>query len=267
MSLMDQCEAVARRAVSEAGSLVRAAWSQSKQVHYKGPVDIVTETDRQAEALITDHLERAFPDHQIIAEEASVRLGAQRPRSDSPTWYLDPLDGTVNFAHAVPHFSISLGFAFGTEIQLGIVYDPLRDELFIARRGGGATLNGTHIQVSSVAELGVALLATGLPYDRRDRAESYMAFVTDFVREARDVRRFGSAALDLCYVACGRFDGFWEWHLQPWDIAAGSLIVSEAGGRVSRFRGAPLDLFGDETLASNSRVHQAMSTILARRLG
>jgi myo-inositol-1(or 4)-monophosphatase len=259
---MDDFEGVARAAVSEAGALLRGAFSRSKHVQYKGPVDLVTETDREAEALVTGRLRDAFPNHLIVAEEASAVSGAHRPAPDVFTWYLDPLDGTVNFAHSVPHFAVSLALGRGDDMLLGIVHDPLRDETFVARRGRGATLNDAPIRVSETADLEHALLATGLPYDRRERTDFYLGFTADFIRQARDIRRFGSAALDLCYVACGRYDGFWEWRLHPWDTAAGSLIVREAGGMVTDFRGQGFDLFGEQTLASNGRVHAAMVEVL-----
>jgi myo-inositol-1(or 4)-monophosphatase len=246
---------------------VRSTWSRAKKVSLKGPVDLVTETDREAEAFLTRMIHDEYPTHIIIAEEAAAGRTLSRPPADAATWYIDPLDGTVNFAHSVPHFAISVGFALGTQLQIGIVYDPMRDELFVGRRGGGAWLNDEPIRVSTVEDLGAALLATGLPYDRRERSAYYMAFASDFVAVSRDVRRFGSAALDLCYVACGRFDGYWEWGLHPWDLAAGSLILEEAGGRVSAFDGRPLDMFGGQTLASNSKLHGAMSSILRQRLG
>jgi myo-inositol-1(or 4)-monophosphatase len=246
--------------------MIRDARGRHKEIDYKGPVDIVTATDRDVEALITGELQRHFPQHCIVAEEASAQGNAPRPPAGAPTWFLDPVDGTVNFAHSVPHFAVSLGFAEGGRMQLGIVHDPMRGETFFARRGGGATLNGKPIRVSRTARLEHALLATGFPYDRRERSEYYLALVGEFMRRARDLRRFGSASLDLCFVACGRFDGYWELGLKPWDIAAASLIVSEAGGAVSDARGNPLDLFGAQILASNGALHDSMRDVLSRRL-
>lgn len=259
-------ERVARAAVDEAGALLGARWRQAKTVQYKGDVDLVTETDRDAEALVVGHLRRAFPDHEIVAEEASAGAAIQRPADDRYVWYLDPLDGTTNFAHAYPQFCVSLGLARGSELLFGIVHDPLRNETFIAHHGRGATLNGVPIHVSAVNDLNSALLATGFPYDRRVRTDFYLSFMSAFMRRAQDVRRAGSAALDLCYVACGRFDGFWEWRLKPWDTAAGTLIVREAGGTTSDFRGGAFDLYGEQTLASNGHLHTAMISILAARL-
>jgi len=260
-------ESVALRTARLAGALLRDRARGAKRVEYKsGAVDLVTDTDRDAEALVVDHLRRAFPDHVIVAEEASSGTTISGPTAEQYAWYLDPLDGTTNFAHAFPHFCVSLALARGTEPLLGVVYDPMRDELFAARRGAGATLNGAPIRVSDVDDLNRALLATGFPYDRRAHTDFYLSFVADFMQCAQGIRRGGSAALDLCYVACGRFDGFWEWKLRPWDTAAGTLIVREAGGSVSDFRGDAFDLFGEQALASNGHLHAAMIRVLVERL-
>lgn len=266
MTGTDDIEAAARQAVKAVVPRLRDQWSRAKRIGFKGPVDIVTETDREVEDLVTSLLRERFPDHLIIGEEASTGGAPTRPDGERPTWFLDPLDGTVNFAHGVPHFSFSLAFGIGSDLHFAVVADPMRDEVFEARKGGGATLNGAPIRVSGVEDLEAALIATGLPYDRRERLDYYLRFTADFLRRARDVRRFGSAALDLCYVACGRYDGFWEWKLQPWDTAAGALIVREAGGCVSDFVGGPFDLFGDQTLASNGRLHGSMKELLRHRL-
>ncbi len=263
---MQPFERVARAAVEEASAVLRATWQQAKTIRYKSDVDIVTETDAQIEALVTRHLRRAFPDHVIVAEEASAGGTLARPDPGAHVWYLDPLDGTTNFAHAYPQFAVSLALAVGDDLLFGIVHDPLRGETFVAERGNGARLNDRPIAVSPTSELEHALLATGFPYDRRAHLEFYLAFAADFIRAAQGVRRNGSAALDLCYVACGRLDGFWEWKLHPWDTAAGTLIVREAGGRVSNFRGAEFDPFGDQTLASNGVLHADMVRILSARL-
>jgi len=255
---MSSYETVALQAVEEAGERVRLAARRAKRIEYKSAVDLVTETDREVEALVVSRLRAAFPDHLIVAEEAAASGDLPRPGPDQYAWYLDPLDGTTNFAHAVPHFAVSLALAQGPELLFAIVQDPLREETFVAWRGGGATLNGEPIHVSTTANLGQALLGTGFPYDRRERSEFYLRFFTTFLRQARDVRRIGAAALDLCYVACGRFDAFWEFRLNPWDVAAGTLIVREAGGIVSDFHGAPIDLFGTQTLASNGHLQATL---------
>jgi len=262
---MDVVETVARETVAAAGALVRAAWTRPRHVGLKGPVDLVTETDREVETFVVAALRQAFPRHRIVGEEG---ISAEQPPSDADghVWYLDPVDGTTNFAHGFPHVAVSLALTHDAELTFGIVHDPLRDETFVARRGGGATLNGVAIRVSPTADLGAALVATGFPYDRRERSEYYAGFLATMLRQARDVRRVGSAALDLCYVACGRFDAFWEWRLKPWDTAAGALIVREAGGTVTDFRGGVSDIHGEQTLASNGAVHAALVRTLTRQL-
>jgi len=262
---MDEFERVARVAVVEAGERLRLAWRESKVIQYKGPVDLVTETDRELEALVVRHLQREFPQHRIVAEEGTGGAPEQEQAAEY-VWYLDPLDGTTNFAHGYPSFAISLALARGSELLFGIVHDPIADETFAARRDGGATLNGEPIHVSTVDDLDRSLIGTGFPYDRRQQADFYLGFVADFIRNAQGVRRKGSAALDLCYVACGRLDGFWEWKLRPWDTAAGALMVREAGGIVSDFRGGVFDVHGEQTLASNGPLHPAMIEVLKKRL-
>ncbi len=265
----DTIDLVAQTAVDAAraaGELIRRAWHSARQVQYKGPVDLVTATDRDAEALILETIRKRFPDHAIVAEEASASTAAAIPEPGQPAWYVDPLDGTVNFVHGVPHFAVSIAFAYGTQVEVGVVFDPMRNELFVARRGHGASLDGHTIRVSSTGSIERALLATGFPYDRQARAAYYMGFLRDFLEAAQDVRRFGSAALDLCWVAAGRYDGFWEWRLHAWDVAAGSLIVTEAGGMVSTFRGHALDLFGEQIVATNPALHAQMCIRLINRL-
>jgi len=262
---MDELERVARAAMTEAGERLRLAWRESKVIQYKGPVDLVTETDRELEALIVGHLQRAFPQHRIVAEEGGGATG-DHARPAQYVWYLDPLDGTTNFAHGYPSFAISLALADADDLLFGIVHDPIAGETFVARRGAGATLNGEAIRVSDVDDLERGLIGTGFPYDRRAHVDFYLGFVADFIASAQGVRRKGSAALDLCYVACGRLDGFWEWKLRPWDTAAGALMVREAGGAVTDFRGAAFDLHGEQTLASNGRLHPAMVEVIGRRL-
>jgi myo-inositol-1(or 4)-monophosphatase len=263
---MEAVERVARAAVAEASAVLRASWRGRKTVEHKGEVDIVTEIDREAEALITGHLRRAFPEHLMICEEAATAAVVARAPADRHVWYVDPLDGTTNFVHAYPNFAISMALACGPDVLFGLVHDPIRDETFVAHRGGGARLNDAPIAVSTIDVLGDALIATGFPYDRRAHLDFYLGFFADFVARAQGVRRNGAAALDLCYVACGRLDGFFEWKLRPWDTAAGTLIVREAGGSVSDFRGGRFDLFGEQTCASNGRLHDAMAQVLSARL-
>ncbi len=263
---MERFERVARAAVDEAGATLLRTWREAKTIHRKGVVDLVTETDRAIERLMVARLASAFPDHLVIAEESSPGQ-VRRPPRDQYVWYLDPLDGTTNFAHAYPHFAVSLALGFGERVVLAVVGDALRGETFIAREGAGAMLNDVPIGVSAIDALDDALVATGFPYDRRERLSEYLGYFEDMVRCSQGVRRAGSAALDLCYVACGRLDGFWEWKLRPWDTAAGALVVREAGGAVTNFRGGEFDLFGQQTLASNGRIHAAMAQMLSARLG
>jgi len=259
-------EKIAREAIAAVGPRIRAAWSKAKRIRYKGAVDLVTDTDREAEELIVDLIRRAFPEHLIIAEESSAGREIGKPRPEEWTWYVDPLDGTTNFAHGYPVFAVSLALACGSELRFGLVHDPLREETFVAHSGGGAYLNRRRIRVSPTGDIDQALLATGFPYDRRARAEFYVAFFKDFMEQAQGIRRNGSAAIDLCWVACGRLDGFWEWKLHPWDVAAGALIVREAGGMVTDFECGPFDFYGDQTLVSNGLIHTAMHEVLEKRL-
>lgn len=263
---MDDIERIAREVVLEAGEIMFRAWGEAKTIEYKGTLDLVTATDREVETFVVQRLRRAFPDHMFVAEEASAGSVPQRPPADVYAWYLDPVDGTTNFAHSYPQFALSLGLARGDELQLGFVYEPTRRELFAARRGRGATLNDKPIHVSAADDIGRALLGTGFPYDRREHVDFYLGFVADFMCCAQGIRRAGAASLDLCYIACGRLDGFWEWKLSPWDTAAGSLIVREAGGTITDFSGGAFDLFGQQTLASNGRIHPAMINVLRQRL-
>jgi myo-inositol-1(or 4)-monophosphatase len=264
---VDRIESVARAAVAQAAEHLVGAWEGRlggrEDVEFKGEVDLVTAADRAAERILVEHLREAFPDHAVVAEEGT---GMADAAASECVWYVDPLDGTTNFAHGHPHFGISLALARGGELAFGLVHDPLRDETFIAHAGRGAALNGRSIHVSDVEDLNGALLATGFPYDRRRRADYYLAFVGDFMQQAQGIRRAGTASLDLCYVACGRVDGFWELKLKPWDTSAGALIVREAGGKVSDFRGGAFDPFGTETLATNGRIHAAMVEVLLARL-
>lgn len=259
---MKQFLTVAQEAAHQAGALLRANWLEPKTIEIKTDiVDLVTNVDKAADALITNILHACFPTHKVIAEESAVS-GQESPYR----WYIDPLDGTTNFAHSFPHFGVSIALAHESQMLVGVVYDPLRDETFCASRGNGATLNGSPIHVSPSPTLDQALVLTGFPYDRRKRSEFYLRFYQAFMMRTQGVRRSGSAALDLCYVACGRADAFWEWRLHPWDTAAGSLIVEEAGGRMSNFSDEPFDITGEQTLASNGLLHQEMVEVLRQVL-
>jgi myo-inositol-1(or 4)-monophosphatase len=245
---------VAWEAADAAGEIIRASWQQPKTIDYKGAIDLVTTIDRETERKIVEVLQRNCPDHAILAEEETDL----RRDDNEYRWIIDPLDGTTNFAHGYPQVSISVGLERSGRLILGLVYDPLRRECFRAVKGQGATLNGSPIQISTVNELDKALLATGFPYDHREKTDFYLTFFKAFLTRCQGIRRTGSAALDLCYVACGRIDGFWELKLKPWDTAAGSLILTEAGGRVSDFSGNDFSIWGNETLASNGSIHAEM---------
>ena len=275
--MLDQASQVGRQAALAAGKVMRENYLQPHQVTMKGAIDPVTETDLQAQETIISLIRQHFPDHGFLAEEERVGQGERAggagfPACGSPCppatkppyrWIIDPLDGTVNFAHGFPMFCVSIALEAAGCLEYGVIYDPLRDELFEARRGGGAFLNGSPIEVSRTDRLDRALLATGFPYDIRERLPETMARLGRMVGVAQGVRRAGSAALDMCYVACGRFDGFWEENLKPWDTAAGLLIISEAGGRISTFSGEQYDIYAPNILASNGVLHMQIIEKLA----
>jgi myo-inositol-1(or 4)-monophosphatase len=227
---LDELEFLARRA----GDILRAAYDQQHQVSYKGVIDLVTEVDRASEDFLLKEINRRWPGGHILAEESGVT-----PGDDRRIWYVDPLDGTVNYAHHIPIFSVSIGYASRSVMQLGVVFDPMRDEMFSAERGRGARLNGREVRASDVTELQKSLLVTGFPYDAWDTPQDNFANFVRFGKITQGVRRLGSAALDACYVAAGRFDGFWELSLKPWDVAAAGLVAEEAGARVTDVHGGP----------------------------
>jgi myo-inositol-1(or 4)-monophosphatase len=229
----------------------------SLAVTRKGEIDLVTEADLAAEQLIVERIRSHYPRHAILAEES----GESEAQGGGFKWIVDPLDGTTNYAHGYPCFCVSIALEHDGEIVVGVVYDPTRDELFAAERGEGATLNGRRIRVSDADDLNRALVCTGFPYDVRDRGDFARHF-RNFIMHSQGVRRDGSAALDLAYVAAGRFEGFWEEGLNPWDVAAGKLLVEEAGGRVSRYDGSPFSVYRAPVLASNGLVHDAMMRVL-----
>lgn len=251
---------VARVTAVKAGNYLLEGLNQKKKVDFKGQVDLVTVYDRQSEEMIYEELSRAFPDHSFLAEEA-----ISKDNESDYCWVIDPLDGTTNFAHGLPIFCVSIALSFRNEVVVGVVYDPTRKEMFVASKAGGAYLNDHPIRVSETAELDKSLLATGFPYDVRTSPNNNLNHFSHFAVRAQAVRRCGSAALDLCYVACGRFDGFWEMKLKPWDLAAGALIVKEAGGRTTDFYGREFDLSSPDIVASNGLIHQSMLEII--RLG
>lgn len=248
---------VAIRAADKAGVILRDGLQGEVEVFYKADFNLVTHIDRQSEALIVSEIHNTFPSHQIMAEEGHNRTGASPYR-----WIIDPLDGTTNYAHRFPFFCISIALEREGEVIMGLVYDPVREERFLAERGKGGFLNGKSIAVSSVDSLSKSLLVTGFSYDIRTTSDNNFNHFIHFSLKAQAVRRTGSAALDLCYVATGRFDGFWEMKLNPWDTAAGSLILTEAGGTVTDFSGKPYSIDDPHILATNGRLHPEMVKIL-----
>jgi len=228
-------------------------------VRHKGAVDLVTAADQASEKTIVSVLRGTFPRHDILAEEADHGRCDSRYR-----WIIDPLDGTTNFAHGFPWFAVSIALEVDGEVALGVVFNPLSQELFVAEKGRGAFLNDRPLRVSATERLDEALLATGFPYDRKESSLNNYDHFVNFQQSARACRRAGSASLDLACTAAGRFDGYWEMKLKPWDVAAGQLLVSEAGGRVSDFAGGDYDIYGSQCLASNGQIHAAMQDVLAR---
>jgi len=248
MNLVPAMQPIAR----EAGTLLMGYFRQRVKIEYKGEADLVTVADRKSEACILERIRRQFPTHDVLGEE-----GARIESGSDYKWYVDPLDGTTNFAHGYPVFCVSLAVEYRGQRVAGVIYDPTRDELFSAEKGSGAQLNGEPIHVSSTAKLVECLVATGFPSHKRHKSPN-IYFYHQLTLRTHGVRRAGSAALDLCNVAAGRFDGFWELNLNPWDTAAGVLIVEEAGGRVTDFSGGPFQIASRETLASNGLVHDAL---------
>jgi myo-inositol-1(or 4)-monophosphatase len=245
---------VAIDAARAAGRLLRDELSGARHIAFKGsPTNLVTEMDQRAEVLILERLRGAFPDDAILAEEQGAAGGRSGRR-----WIVDPLDGTTNYAHGLPIFGVSIALEAARRLVLGVVYDPSRDEMFVGERGAGATLNDTPIRVSATASLGSSLLVTGFPYNIRETADTNLPEYAAFSLRARAVRRLGSAVIDLAYVACGRFDGFWELRLGAWDVAAGAVVLEEAGGRITGIDGRALDVDAPTLLATNGLIHDEM---------
>jgi len=250
---------VAQEAALKGGLVLLKNFGRYNKVSYKGEINLVTETDHLSEKVIVDHLHQNFKEHTIITEEIySLKQDSEYQ------WLVDPLDGTTNYAHGFPVFCISIGLAWQNRIILGVVYQPLLKEMFLAEKGGGSFLNKKRVFVSQTKELKQSLLATGFPYDVRISRNNNLYHFCNFAISAQAVRRAGAAALDLAYTAAGRFDGFWEFKLNPWDVAAGLLLVQEASGRVTDFSGAPCDINKGEVLASNGRIHSQMMGVLNR---
>jgi myo-inositol-1(or 4)-monophosphatase len=249
--------AVATEAVLRAGRIQIERYASGVPVEYKGEIDLVTEVDRACELAILDTIRSRYPAHDIVTEETDLaRTGARH------VWFVDPLDGTVNFAHSYPMFCASVALAIDGEVVAGAVFDPVRDELFSAERGSGAHLNGRRLAVTTADALIRSLVITGFPYDLHEKLEERLRPFNKLMGLARAVRRDGSAALDLCYVAAGRADGFWEVVLKPWDMHAGRLIVEEAGGKATRLDGSPLGLGPDGVVATNGLIHDALVAAL-----
>ncbi|MGH9469714.1 MAG: inositol monophosphatase family protein [Terriglobia bacterium] len=257
---MEDYLTAASEIAQEAGALLSRLAERPHEISYKRPLDLVTEADRGSEALITARLRKRFPAHGIVAEE-----GARHESSSDYCWYVDPLDGTTNFAHGFPMYCVSLGLARREEPVCGVIFDPLRKDLYTAERGAGSFCNGRRMRVSQIDSLSESLLGTGFPPTSRDH-DLNIRFYFRFTQLSHGVRRAGSAALDLCSTALGRFEGFWELKLNPWDKAAGVLMVTEAGGEVTNLAGGPFKLLENELFASNGRVHEAMLQIFSEVL-
>lgn len=249
--------AVAIDAAKTAGAYSAARWGKPIAVEMKGEINPVTEVDKESERLIVQTIRAAFPDHDLLGEEG------QGQRKDSAyKWIIDPLDGTVNYTHAYPLYAVSIALEHAGEIVVGVVYDPLRGEMFSATKGSGAFLNGNPIRVSTRDKLIESLIGTGFAYSFRERKDKSLAYFEAVIRVAQGIRRDGVAAIDLCYVACGRFDAFFELNLFPWDMAAGMLVLTEAGGRVTRFDGTPFSVYDKDILATNAGIHRELSQVL-----
>ncbi len=248
------------RLARHAGDILRQSYEQEHQVRYKGVIDLVTEVDHQSEAYLLGEIKKNFPEHQIVSEEAGLVAGNTHEQ-----WLIDPLDGTVNYAHGIPIFSVSIAYAHNGKVELGVVYEPMRDEMFSAELNKGARCNGTPLHCSKVEELQKSLLVTGFPYDIWTTPNNNMANFEKFSKLTQGVRRLGSAALDLCYVGAGRLDGYWELKLNSWDLAAGMLIARESGAKVTNLQGAS-DLLVPpcSVLAAPPALHEKMMEILAQ---
>jgi len=257
---LSEFTAFARSLATDAARMVKRGFNRPRRIKYKGRIDPVTEYDLKSEHLITGRIEQRYPHHEILAEEGS----ATGQRSEY-RWVIDPLDGTVNFAHGFPVYCVSVALEYRGEVVVGAVCDPERDELFWSAKGGNAYLNRHRIKVTNERNLERSLLATGFAYDIGTAKRNNLGLFARMAKKAQGIRRAGSAAIDLCWLACGRIDGFWELKLRPWDTAAATLIVKNAGGRITRVDGRPYSILDNDLLASNSRIHTAMGEVLTRR--
>jgi myo-inositol-1(or 4)-monophosphatase len=253
---MQRIKKVGVAAAVNGANVLKEHFGKLRAVRKKEAIDLVTEADLRSEAAIIETIARAFPEHAILAEESGIQDGNDR------RWIVDPLDGTTNFVHNLPLFCVSIAFAVADEVMAGFVLAPLSGELFVGVKDEGAQLNGMPISVSDTAALTDSLLVTGFPYDHRSLFDPLMTRFGRCLAASQGVRRLGSAALDLCYVACGRFEGFWEQHLKPWDTAAGFVIASEAGARTTVFSGAPYFIDADEIACTNDRIHDDLLNLL-----
>ncbi len=254
---MDRYRKFAEAIAREAGALLMSRFKDKHIVGYKGEIDIVTEADLLSEEMLKARISERFPGHDIVAEESRETGYGSEFR-----WIIDPLDGTTNYAHGYPVFCVSIALEIKGQLALGVIYNPLLDELFAAQRGGGAFLNGENLSVSETTNLSRSLLATGFPYDIRESKNNNIDNFIAMALKVQAIRRAGSAALDMAYVAAGRFDGFWELKLKPWDTAAGWLMITEAGGRVTNLQGEGFHLESPHVLASNGKIHRDMLEII-----
>lgn len=255
---MEKVTETAINAARKAGALMKERLGKIKNIDYKGAFNIVTDVDKASEKIILEILCAEFPDYSVLAEEGGAMSSGSQKR-----WLIDPLDGTTNYTHSYPFFCVSIGFEDAGEVVAGVVYNPIADELFWAEKGAGAWLNQDRIHVSRSQSLSTSLLATGFPPDTKRAADDNMLRFVTLTDRSHGVRRDGAAALDLCFVACGRLDGFWETKLSPWDTAAGIVLVREAGGRVSNLQGQPFDLSAGYILATNGLIHEEILEILS----
>jgi myo-inositol-1(or 4)-monophosphatase len=257
MVRMDKCLEVAIAAAKEAGRIQKVHLADVHKVEFKGEINPVSEVDKFCEKAISQIILHAFPDHDLLTEESAFK-GKGSPFK----WVIDPIDGTTNYIHRFPFFCVSIALEIEGEIKLGVVYDPLFGELFEAETGKGAFLNGNRISVSQTRILDRSFLTTGFPYDVREHADFYLRFFREFMTKSIAIRRPGSAALDLCYVAAGRCDGYWELKIHSWDVAAGGLMVTEAGGKVTNFQNRPFSIYDEDIIASNGLIHEEMVRVI-----
>ncbi len=254
---LERVKRVGIAAAYKGGSVLRSHYGRISRIDKKGAIDLVTEADTESEKVIIDTIQNVFPDHAVLAEESGLNQG-----KTNNTWIVDPLDGTTNFTHRLGLFGVSIGFSSSQDTVFGVVLSPLTGELFTAIKGKGAELNGRAINVSTSLTVSDSLLATGFPYNLKDVFSPILARYSNCLKASQGVRRLGSAAIDLCYVACGRFDGFWEQNLKPWDTAAGELIAREAGATITDFSNSPFTIDRNEILATNGNIHEEMLSLL-----